>query len=113
MQSGFSLGHRLRENVGGLSDKNINTDITKNPNGPACDVYFAGFPCQSYSDQGRGEGLQSENGNVGLACIRYLMEKKPKVVTKPVCNNPKGWFDFIKSAEVRCPLKQLRHSTSF
>ena len=29
---------------------------------PSCDFYSAGFPCQSYSSQGQGEGLNCHQG---------------------------------------------------
>ncbi len=41
---------------------------------PYVDFYSAGFPCQSFSRQGLGEGLDGENGRVGLACLLYVNE---------------------------------------
>lgn len=71
----------LKYNFPGLSDANIFTDITKRDHkkAPRSDVYTAGFPCQEYSRQGKGRGLRSEKGTVGLHVVEYIRCKQPKV----------------------------------
>lgn len=70
----------LKHNFG-LTDHQIYDDVCcrNNAKAPSVDVYTAGFPCQSYSSEGLGQGLESQNGLVGLACIMYIVEKKPRV----------------------------------
>ena len=45
---------------------------------PPTDLHEAGMPCQSYAKQGKNEGLQCNNGKVGLAVVQWIQEKKPK-----------------------------------
>ena len=45
---------------------------------PYVDLYTAGFPCVSYSSLGRGEGLQHEQGHVGLHCLMYISNHRPR-----------------------------------
>ena len=64
---------------------------------PYVDFYSAGFPCQSYSQQGHGQGLRCANGNVGLHCIMYIKSKAPKVfVLENVASlaTKRHWADF-------------------
>ena len=41
-------------------------------------LYGAGFPCTSYSTEGKGAGLRCAVGAVGLHCILTIQASKPK-----------------------------------
>ena len=56
------------------------TDLTKRDHTklPRVTLYSAGFPCTCYSAEGKGEGLMSSAGAVGLHCILTVSATKPK-----------------------------------
>ena len=59
---------------------------------PDIDLYVCGFPCQPFSQAGKGEGLQDRRGNVFFSCIDTIKAKKPKYF---ILENVKGilWND--------------------
>ncbi len=66
---------------------------------PSVDIYGAGFPCQNFSQQGLGEGMSSDGPNalVGLACLNYISDKRPRAfLLENVANlsSKKHWRDF-------------------
>ena len=46
----------------------------------AVDLYTAGSPCQSYSRLGKGEGLQSTNGQTLLLVLRNVAGTRPRTL---------------------------------
>jgi len=59
---------------------------------PDVDLYVCGFPCQPFSQAGKGEGLSDKRGNVFWSCIDVIRIKKPKYF---ILENVKGilWND--------------------
>ena len=59
---------------------------------PDIDLYVCGFPCQPFSQAGKGEGLRDRRGNVFFSCIDTIKAKKPKYF---ILENVKGilWND--------------------
>lgn len=45
---------------------------------PECDGIIGGPPCQSWSEGGRGLGIEDDRGRLFLDYIRIVIEKKPK-----------------------------------
>ena len=60
--------------------RKVYTDLTKRDHTklPRVTLYAAGFPCTCYSSEGKGEGLMSSAGAVGLHCILTVSASKPK-----------------------------------
>jgi DNA (cytosine-5)-methyltransferase 1 len=60
--------------------RNSYTDMTKRDHSklPKVTLYSAGFPCTCYSTEGKGEGLLSSAGSVGLHCILTVEASRPK-----------------------------------
>ena len=53
-------------------------DIMTRPISPKkLDLYTAGFPCQSFSNQGNQHGINCANGQVALHVMNYIIEAKP------------------------------------
>jgi site-specific DNA-cytosine methylase len=82
-----------------MTDAKIYEDITERDHAaaPYVDFYSAGFPCQSYSRQGLGEGVSSTNGNVGLHCLMFIRNKRPKAfILENVASlaSKRHWHDF-------------------
>ncbi|MGM9824453.1 MAG: DNA cytosine methyltransferase [Muribaculaceae bacterium] len=50
----------------------LNSDI------PDCDGIIGGPPCQSWSEGGKGRGIEDERGRLFLDYIRIVCDKKPK-----------------------------------
>ena len=49
---------------------------------PACDLLVAGFPCQSFSGAGLGEGVHDREGRgvIVLYILRYVKKHSPRIV---------------------------------
>lgn len=82
-----------------LSEKQIYHDICERDHhkAPKVHVYSAGFPCQSFSSAGLGQGLGSSNGQVSLHCLSYIAAQLPKVFileNVPALVNRQHWDDF-------------------
>jgi site-specific DNA-cytosine methylase len=45
---------------------------------PGFDILTGGFPCQSFSSRGSGEGLDCSNGQLYKELVRLLRAKRPK-----------------------------------
>ena len=41
------------------------------------DLYTSGFPCQSFSGEGNGQGIACATGQVALAVVNYIVDAKP------------------------------------
>jgi len=54
---------------------------------PKIDLYFAGFPCQSFSTLGKRKGLNDERGNIFYECIQTISHSCPTVF---ILENVKG-----------------------
>ena len=58
-----------------------------NTNLPDIDLYVCGFPCQPFSNAGKGKGLEDKRGNVFFSCLDVIKTKKPKYF---ILENVKG-----------------------
>jgi len=60
----------------------LSKDVTKRKMArtPRCDIYAAGFPCQPFSAQGKGEGIHDSRGRgtIFSSILEYIDVKKPK-----------------------------------
>eukprot|EP00438_Fugacium_kawagutii_P031718 Skav215634 [mRNA] locus=scaffold620:160430:160801:+ [translate_table: standard] len=45
---------------------------------PAVDLFFAGFPCQPFSNAGSSLGISEERGVIIIFIIRYIAQTRPK-----------------------------------
>ena len=75
------------------------TDVTaRNHRGsPQVDVHTAGFPCVSYSTLGLRRGVHCAEGHVGLHCLCYVAERKPRCFLFENVSNlvsQRHWADF-------------------
>lgn len=55
-------------------------DLTKISCVPACDLIVAGTPCQSFSVQGRGKGLDDARGQLAIQFTKLLSSSRPRWV---------------------------------
>ena len=57
-------------------------DITarSHSDAPTADLYVAGYPCPSYSNLGKKNGVKDLRGFVTLEGLRYIATKRPRVV---------------------------------
>lgn len=81
----------------------LNTEDIRNINIgdiPDCDGFIGGPPCQSWSEAGKGRGLDDERGMVFLNYVNLIGIKKPKFF---VIENVRG----ILEEEHACELKQI------
>lgn len=69
------------------SVKNVYEDVAERPVHEEVDVYFAGFPCQSFSTAGARAGFEDTRGTVFFEILNYLSAAKPKIA---VLENVKG-----------------------
>ena len=63
------------------------TSVEFQTHAPYCDLLVAGFPCQSFSIMGLGNGLEDPRGIVVLHILRYVQSRRPRIV---VLENVKG-----------------------
>src|SRR5574344_325585 len=75
--------------------RNVNVDDI-----PDCDGFIGGPPCQSWSEAGKGLGLNDERGLVFLNYVELIGKKKPKFF---VIENVRG----ILENEHACELKRI------
>ena len=83
------------ERIYGDEDGNYKDGDIRNRNHeelPGVDLYVCGFPCQPFSQAGKGKGLEDKRGNVFYSCIDTIRIKKPKYF---ILENVKGilWND--------------------
>src|SRR5574344_1844594 len=81
----------------------LNTEDIRNINIgdiPDCDGFIGGPPCQSWSEAGKGRGLDDERGMVFLNYVNLIGIKKPKFF---VIENVRG----ILEEEHACELKRI------
>ena len=73
-----------------------NGDITQRDNRslPNIDLYIAGFPCQAFSQIGKGLGFKDPRGNVFFSCLDVIKRKRPRMFilenVKGLLSNDKG-----------------------
>ena len=60
-----------------LQDDVLTRDVSATPN---VDVFFCTFPCQLFSPQGNGGGINDPRGICVFASLDYIFQKKPKIV---------------------------------
>jgi len=46
---------------------------------PDCDIYVAGFPCQSFSNIGKKLGRKDKRSSIMFECVKTIEEKLPKI----------------------------------
>ena len=67
----------LKSNFPKLEHKLFDNIMTRPISPKKLDLYTAGFPCQSFSNQGYQQGMNCANGEVALHVMDYLIEAKP------------------------------------
>ena len=76
----------------------LNSDI------PFCDGIIGGPPCQSWSEGGKGLGLNDDRGQLFLEYIRVVEDKKPKFF---LIENVKGLLNDKHSSAFSLFLQRL------
>jgi len=66
--------------------KNIYESVEERPS-TYVDIYFAGFPCQTFSTAGSRSGFEDVRGTVFFDIYQHLIKSKPKIV---ILENVKG-----------------------
>ena len=82
---------------------------------PQVDIYVAGFPCVSYSSLGLGHGLHCADGQVGLHCLCYVAERKPRCFLLENVSNlvsQRHWPDFQMMMRSLKAIKEKRNLNS-
>ena len=67
--------------------KHIFPDIKEKRDLPHVDIYVCGFPCQSFSQAGKREGMKDPRGTIFYDCLKAIKMSKPKVF---ILENVKG-----------------------
>lgn len=82
----------LEANFRGLTAENVWWDcMRRHPLiTPVCDVYTAGFPCQSFSTEGLHRGEEDPRGRVIWSILEYIKQRKPRIF---VLENVKALVD--------------------
>ena len=82
----------LKFNFKDLNSGNVYHDCTRrDPNTvPGCDIYTAGFPCQSFSGEGLGAGESDPRGQVVWSVLKYIKVHLPSIF---VLENVKALVD--------------------
>lgn len=82
----------------------IYDNISKRPATLKTDIYFAGFPCQSFSSVGKRAGFDDERGTVFFDVLHYISNAQPKVA---VLENVKGLLTHDNGNTFRIILQHL------
>lgn len=89
--------------------KNIYDNIKNRPN-TYVDIYFAGFPCQTFSTAGSRAGFKDVRGTVFFDIYNYLLHVKPRVV---VLENVKGLLTHDKGKTFKVIMDLLEDLDSY
>jgi DNA (cytosine-5)-methyltransferase 1 len=72
---------------------------------PPVDIYFAGFPCQTFSIAGKRAGFDDTRGTVFFYCSDYIKKRKPPLF---ILENVKGLLSHNKGKTINTIMKTLK-----
>lgn len=98
ISSTYQLNHKQTH----LETRDIRTLL--NSDIPFCDGIIGGPPCQSWSEGGKGLGLNDDRGQLFLEYIRVVEDKKPKFF---LIENVKGLLNDKHSSAFSLFLQRL------
>lgn len=95
-----------------MIDKNFDPEViyndvlTRDPfDAPYVDIYFAGFPCQTFSSAGKRDGFADDRGIVFFAIHDYIKNRLPKVC---ILENVQGLLHHDQGESFKTMIKMLK-----
>ena len=98
--------HAKKSFLANYTTDNFYDDITKRDHSktPYCDLYVAGFPCQSFSVAGKRKGFDDTRGTLFFDLLQYIKLQRPKYF---ILENVKGLLRHDKGNTLETILKSL------